>query len=83
MMDIDLCRIEPSAKSLAYLNGNLKRTVLTFWVPWLVLCLGIPIFLIAGLVVKLVDKVPMLYFQERIGLHGQPFAMNQASHFGY
>lgn len=73
-MDIDLCRIEPSAKSLAYLNGNLKRSV-DILGALAGIVFGIPIFLIAGLIVKLVDKVPMLYFQERIGLHGQPFAM--------
>jgi lipopolysaccharide/colanic/teichoic acid biosynthesis glycosyltransferase len=71
---MDLCSIQPSAKSLAYLNGSLKRSVdILGALLGIVFCA--PAFLFAAAVVKLVDQVPILFFQERIGLHGQPFAI--------
>ena len=74
MMDFDLCIIEPSAKSLAYLNSRLKRS-LDILGALTGIGLGMPIFLIAALLVKLVDDIPVLFFQERIGWHGQSFVM--------
>lgn len=74
MIDSDFCSIEPSPKSLAYLNGNLKRSIDIFG-ALVGIVVGMPMFLVAALVVKLIDKVPMLYFQDRIGLHGQPFTI--------
>jgi lipopolysaccharide/colanic/teichoic acid biosynthesis glycosyltransferase len=71
-VDIDLCSIEPSPKSLAYLNGGLKRFIDIFGaLMGITFCM--PIFLIAALVVKFVDKVPILFSQKRIGFCGQPF----------
>ena len=73
-MNIDLCSIEPSAKSLAYLNGNLKRSIdILGALVGIAFCM--PAFLIAAFVVKFIDKVPLLFRQERIGLHGQPFVL--------
>lgn len=73
-MDLDLCSIEPSAKSLAYLNGRLKR-----YVDILGALIGIifcsPTFFVAAVVVKFIDRVPVLFFQERIGLYGKPFVI--------
>lgn len=74
MIDLDLCSIKPSEKSLAYLNGSLKRSVDIIG-SLVGIIFGLPIFGVAALVVKLIDKVPMLYFQDRTGLGGQPFAI--------
>jgi lipopolysaccharide/colanic/teichoic acid biosynthesis glycosyltransferase len=71
-VDIDLCSIEPSPKSLAYLNGRLKRSLDIFG-ALVGIIFGMPVFFIAAVVVKFVDKVPILFSQKRIGLHGQPF----------
>jgi len=73
-MELDLCSVEPSAKSLAYLNGRLKRYVDILGALIGIIC-GLPTFCVAALVVKFIDKVPVLFFQERIGLHGQPFVI--------
>ena len=73
-MDFDLCSIEPSVKSLAYLNGRLKRYVdIVGALIGILFCL--PTFFVAALVVKFIDKVPVLFFQERIGLYGQSFVI--------
>jgi lipopolysaccharide/colanic/teichoic acid biosynthesis glycosyltransferase len=37
------------------------------------LLLGLPFFLIAMLIVKFIDRVPIIFHQERFGLHGKPF----------
>jgi len=71
-MDENLMLIQPSTKSLAYLNGRLKRCVdIVGALIGIIFCM--PIFFIAALVVKFIDKIPVLFSQERIGLHGQPF----------
>ena len=73
-MSVELCSIEPSAKSLAYLNGRLKRWVDIFGaLTGIVFCM--PTFFVAAIVVKFVDKVPVFFSQERIGLHGEPFVI--------
>lgn len=73
-MDVDLCSIEPSVKSMAYLNGNLKRFVdILGAITGLIFCM--PVFFVAALIVKFVDKVPVLFTQKRIGLHGKPFTI--------
>ena len=73
-MSIDLCSIEPSAKSLEYLNGKLKRCVdIVGALIGIIFCM--PVFFIGALVVKFVDKVPVLYTQERISLGGNSFVI--------
>lgn len=73
-MNLDLLSIEPSTKSLAYLNGRLKRLVDIFGaLIGIIFCL--PTFCVAALMVKLFDKIPVLFFQERIGFHGKPFVI--------
>jgi lipopolysaccharide/colanic/teichoic acid biosynthesis glycosyltransferase len=73
-MDIDLCSIEPSAKSLAYLNGSLKRSIdILGAMVGILFCM--PTFLVAAIVVKFIDKVPLFFFQERLGWDGQPFVI--------
>ncbi len=69
---IDITTIQPSPGRLAYLNGNLKRFVDIFG-ALIGIAVCAPIFIIATLVITFVDKVPILYFQERFGLHGNPF----------
>lgn len=72
--NIDVLTIQPSLKSMAYLNSKLKRFLDIFGaLIGIVICT--PIFLIAALTVSLIDKVPILYFQERFGLHGNPFTI--------
>jgi lipopolysaccharide/colanic/teichoic acid biosynthesis glycosyltransferase len=73
-MRIDLCSIEPSIKSLAYLNGRLKRCVDVFGaLVGIFFCM--PTFIVAALFVKFIDKVPVFFSQDRIGLHGQSFVI--------
>jgi lipopolysaccharide/colanic/teichoic acid biosynthesis glycosyltransferase len=73
-MGIDLSGIEPSIKSLAYLNGSFKRGIDIFGaLLGIIFCM--PTFLVAAFVVKFIDKAPVFFFQERIGLHGQSFVI--------
>ena len=70
----DIATIQPSPRSMAYLNGKRKRLVDIFGaLVGITVCA--PIFVIATLIVTFVDKVPILYFQERFGLHGNPFTI--------
>ena len=73
-MDFNPLDIKPSKKSLVYLNGKSKRSIDILGALAGIL-LGIPIFLTAAAVVKLVDKVPVLFFQERVGLMGRTFTI--------
>jgi lipopolysaccharide/colanic/teichoic acid biosynthesis glycosyltransferase len=73
-ISLDLLNIQPSAESMAYLNGKHKRCM-DILGAMIGLVVGAPIFLLAALIVKVVDKVPVLYFQERFGLHGKPFTI--------
>ena len=50
----------------------LKRSFDIIWAI-LVLGLGLPFYILIGLLVKLGSKGPVFYFQERIGLGGRPF----------
>jgi len=61
-------------ESLAYLNGKLKRFV-DISGALLGIVIGFPVFALSSLIVKLVDKVPVLFSQERVGLHGIPFTI--------
>ena len=58
--------------SHAYLNGLIKRG-LDIGGAVIGLLLGMPIFLIAMLLVKVIDRVPIMFFQERFGYGGRPF----------
>jgi lipopolysaccharide/colanic/teichoic acid biosynthesis glycosyltransferase len=61
-----------TASNHAYLNGSTKRVMdITGAVVGLIL--GLPIFLITALIVKIIDRVPVIFFQERFGFHGRPF----------
>ena len=71
-MDESLWLIETSHAGLEYLNGRLKRYVDIFGAIAGII-LFIPIFLFAAVIVKFIDKVPVLFCQERIGLNGKPF----------
>jgi lipopolysaccharide/colanic/teichoic acid biosynthesis glycosyltransferase len=70
----DLLDINSSPKCLDYLNGKSKRFV-DILGALVGILLGLPIFLVATLVVKLVDRVPALFFQERVGLMGSTFTI--------
>ena len=47
------------------------------WISWapLGLAFGMPVFALAAIIVRVVDRAPFLFLQERIGLHGQAFTM--------
>jgi len=60
-----------TATSLAYLNSTEKRIIDIIGAIFGLL-LGLPFFLIAMLIVKFIDRVPIIFHQERFGLHGKP-----------
>jgi exopolysaccharide biosynthesis polyprenyl glycosylphosphotransferase len=51
---------------------TIKRLI-DITVSLLVLLLFFPLFIIVGLIVKLTTRGPVIFAQERIGLHGKPF----------
>ena len=60
-----------TTSSYTYLNGLIKRTM-DIVGALIGLILGLPIFLIAALIVKVIDRVPVIFFQERFGYGGKP-----------
>ena len=60
--------------SHAYLNGVRKR-LLDISGSVIGICIGFPIFFLAICIVKLVDRVPSLFVQERFGLNGAAFKL--------
>lgn len=73
-MDVDLLSIQPTVESLAYLNGRSKRLIdILGALIGIILC--VPIFAMAAMVVKFVDKVPFLFAQQRVGLYGKSFVI--------
>ncbi len=73
-MDLDFCSIEPSAKSLAYLNGRLKRSV-DILGALIGIIFSIPVLFVAAIVIWFIDRVPVFFYQQRIGRGGQPFVI--------
>ncbi|MCU0430772.1 MAG: sugar transferase [Cytophagaceae bacterium] len=53
-------------------QANMKR-ISDVIISALVMLLGMPFFLLIGLIIKLTSKGPVLYSQERIGKDGKPF----------
>ena len=58
--------------SHAYLNGLVKRGM-DIAGAVIGLLLGMPVFLVAMLLVKVIDNVPVIFFQERFGYGGRSF----------
>ena len=56
------------------LHAQLKRPV-DLMVAMVGLCIGGPLMLALGAIVKLTSKGPIFYAQERLGLNGKPFTM--------
>lgn len=54
--------------------NNMKR-VFDFLLATLCLVAFSPLFVLCALAIRLEDGLPVIYSQERIGLHGQPFAI--------
>lgn len=69
---IPLIRLQDAAIHPVY--GSVKRFV-DIVVSAAVLALGLPIWLLIALVIKLTSGGPVIYVQERAGLHGKPFRM--------
>jgi lipopolysaccharide/colanic/teichoic acid biosynthesis glycosyltransferase len=63
----------PESKA-AYLNGGLKRAI-DICGAIVGLVFGLPLFGIAALFAAMVDHVPPIFHQERLGLGGRPFTM--------
>jgi exopolysaccharide biosynthesis polyprenyl glycosylphosphotransferase len=61
-------------ESPSYEGGKkAAKTILDFGVAWIALILASPVMLVAALAVKLTSPGPVLFRQERIGLHGKAF----------
>jgi exopolysaccharide biosynthesis polyprenyl glycosylphosphotransferase len=61
-------------ESPSYEGGKkAAKTILDFGVAWIALIIASPIMLAAALAVKLTSPGPVLFRQERIGLHGKAF----------
>ena len=67
---------ELTPNSLLYLRSWQKRTLDIIGASIGIL-MGFPIFLIAALVVGMVDRVPMIFSQQRFGLNGQAFTLHK------
>ena len=73
-MDESLWFVEPSLSNLEYLNGRLKRCVDIIGAITGII-LYAPIFFVAVFIIKFIDKVPVFFYQERIGLNGKSFVI--------
>ena len=60
--------------SLSYLGSRTKRTI-DIVGAILGLILGLPIFAVASVIVRLIDGIPPIFRQDRIGLHGEAFSI--------
>jgi exopolysaccharide biosynthesis polyprenyl glycosylphosphotransferase len=61
-------------ESPSYEGGKkAAKTILDFGVAWIALIVASPVMLLAALAVKLTSPGPVLFRQERIGLHGKSF----------
>ena len=66
--------IEVDPQIMPAWEQHMKRLLdLTF--SSLVLLLGLPLWIVVALIIKLSDRGPVLYAQERVGLGGRPFMM--------
>ncbi|MGA9754284.1 MAG: exopolysaccharide biosynthesis polyprenyl glycosylphosphotransferase, partial [Desulfobaccales bacterium] len=54
---------------------KLVKRLMDIVVSLTVLGLGLPLWLLIALLIKLTSKGPVIYIQERVGLEGQPFKM--------
>lgn len=52
---------------------ELYQRIVDIVLSFLAMIIGIPVILIAGIFIKLEDKGPILYKQERLGKHGKEF----------
>ncbi len=52
---------------------ELYQRIVDIVLSFLAMIIGIPVILIAGIFIKLEDKGPILYKQERLGRHGKEF----------
>ncbi len=68
--------IEINPEIMPIWEQNLKRGM-DVVISSLVLVVGLPIWLIIALVVKLGDNGPIFYSQERVGLNGRPYMMHK------
>lgn len=73
-MDDVFLRYNLTEASRKYLTGKLKRSV-DILGALVGMVFGFPIFGIASLIVMIIDRVPFLFTQERIGFRGKPFVM--------
>lgn len=66
-------------QSLPFLDLNCKirhiffKRIFDFCFSLIVLILGLPLFIIIGIIIRCTSKGPIFYFQERIGRGGIPF----------
>ena len=67
-----LLEYEIDRPSMEYLQGHAKR-LMDLCGACLGILIGFPIFVMAALIVKLIDRVPVIYRQKRIGLNGKQF----------
>ncbi|HET9908115.1 MAG TPA: sugar transferase [Anaerolineales bacterium] len=73
-MNDDFLSYQMTTSSWKYLNGKLKRSIDVMG-ALIGLVLGFPIFGVASVIVAIVDKVPVVFTQERIGFKGKPFTI--------
>ncbi len=64
--------IEKKEDMIISINDTIKRS-LDFVIAAVCLILFSPLFLICALAIRIEDGLPVIYKQERIGLHGRPF----------
>jgi exopolysaccharide biosynthesis polyprenyl glycosylphosphotransferase len=65
-----------TVKGITLSKGNvLTKRVFDLVLSTLVLVLGLPVWLVIAAAIKLTSSGPVLYSQERVGLHGKKFGM--------
>jgi exopolysaccharide biosynthesis polyprenyl glycosylphosphotransferase len=65
-----------TVKGISLSKGNvLAKRTFDLFVSLLVVLLGLPVWVLIAAAVKLTSRGPILYTQERIGLHGAKFGM--------
>jgi len=76
--EIEVCQDYPVIELRdASLHSGYKivKRLLDILVSMVILLLGLPLWLVIALLVKLTSKGPVIYIQERVGLEGRPFKM--------
>jgi exopolysaccharide biosynthesis polyprenyl glycosylphosphotransferase len=76
--EVSVCRDHPVIElrdASLHFGYRIVKRLMDVSLSLAVLLLGLPLWLLIALLIKLTSKGPVLYVQERVGLEGKPFVM--------